>query len=70
MERKSATPPPEKKPEQPVAGNGNIREGQADSSIREDEQPQDDNAYPHLAQKDKQVKNQPEFIDQQKSNES
>jgi hypothetical protein len=40
-----------------------VREGQEDSSVLSDKHPPDDKKYPHSTENDKQVQQQPEFIE-------
>ena len=47
-----------------------VREGQEDSSVLHDKKPLAKNAYPQPEEKDKQVKNQPEFTEEQPNRKS
>ena len=47
-----------------------VREGKENSSILHDKKPPAKDQYPQPAQKDKQVKNQPEFTEEQPNKES
>ena len=47
-----------------------VREGKEDSSILNDKKPPEKNKYPQPAEKDKQEKNQPEFIEGNPNNKT
>ncbi len=47
-----------------------VREGNENSSILHDKKPPAKNTYPQPEEKDKQVKNQPEFTEEQPNKES
>ena len=47
-----------------------VREGKEESSILHDKKPAPKNSYPQPEEKDKQVKNQPEFTEEQPNRES
>ncbi len=47
-----------------------VREGKEESSILHDKKPVAKDAYPNPPEKDKQVKNQPEFTEEQPNRKS
>jgi len=47
-----------------------VREGSEGSSVLHDNKPSPKNKYPHPGTKDKQVKNQPEFTEEQPNRKS